>query len=592
MSKECPYVVHRNTAPPKFIPCQDHLEDLTQPRLTALPVIALVVPEDKIVALKIVHNAVNTAVTRDNLNPLALLDVLAGKLIRRRLGLEECDAEAARLEDANDMLNDIGCLATTLASRDVRLERGVGAVGLGGDVDGEVVSSIGTLLGAVGRAARSRHDAVGREAARSEQVGVDASVRILGGRVDISQTTVLGDDSTERVTLGGQLFREGKLLVRVEARVVGRGLLKDVEALVRDVGGGRRVENGGAAKTLALALGNGAKGLDGVFASLTSPLDIATFRDRTRVLEIELTGVLLIEISHQYLQGLVLLFIGVHLGQHALREAHNFGLGLRAFDLLGARAGRRGQGGVRARDIEVPVLAVHFANHVGTAALESLVQEADFVAPATVGTLLRFRVQEVLPAVEDAVGRGSSCEASARGWFYVRETSIDGSNLQEASETPEEGSGTAGLQHDLVREDEHARLREKVGIDVLRLNDRQNLAVDKVQHLLPDLSRHLLETKRTGLTGQVGSRGAEPYFQKLLRAFEGIGGIEVDSSFLVDSQVWRANVRGRRRGVVLRDFSSDHLLAMWRRCARSMRGLGVCVERGACALRFVRLVAN
>jgi hypothetical protein len=57
------------------------------------------------------------------------------------------------------------------------------------------------------------------------------------------------------------------------------------------------------------------------------------------------------------------------------------------------------------------VLAVHLANHVGTAAYETLVQEANLVAPAAVGTMLLVGEKEVLPAVKDAVWRGSNCEA-------------------------------------------------------------------------------------------------------------------------------------------------------------------------------------
>lgn len=47
---------------------------------------------------------------------------------------------------------------------------------------------------------------------------------------------------------------------------------------------------------------------------------------------------------------------------------------------------------------------------------------------------------------------------------------------------------------------------------MFRLDDRKDLAIDKIEHLLPDLSGDLLEAKWTGLTGQVGGGGAEPYF--------------------------------------------------------------------------------
>jgi hypothetical protein len=45
--------------------------------------------------------------------------------------------------------------------------------------------------------------------------------------------------------------------------------------------------------------------------------------------------------------------------------------------------------------------------------------------------------------------------------------------------------------------------------------------------------------------------------------FEGVGGVEVDGSLFVDGQERSSNVRRRRRSVVLGDFSSDHLLAVW-----------------------------
>jgi hypothetical protein len=45
--------------------------------------------------------------------------------------------------------------------------------------------------------------------------------------------------------------------------------------------------------------------------------------------------------------------------------------------------------------------------------------------------------------------------------------------------------------------------------------------------------------------------------------FEGVGGVEVDGSLLVDCQMRCSNMRRRRRSVVLGNLSSDHLLALW-----------------------------
>lgn len=134
-----------------------------------------------------------------------------------------------------------------------------------------------------------------------------------------------------------------------------------------------------------------------------------------------------------------------------------------------------------------------------------------------------------------------------------------------------------------MREDEHAGFGQEVGVDMLRFNDGQDFAVHQIEHLFPGVGGNFLETQRASLTRKVSSGRTEPYFEELLRTcicqsatdntcfvnsltFEGVGGVEVDGSFLIDGQVGSSNVRRGRRSVLLGDLSSDHLLVVlaWR----------------------------
>ena len=157
------------------------------------------------------------------------------------------------------------------------------------------------------------------------------------------------------------------------------------------------------------------------------------------------------------------------------------------------------------------MLAVHLANHVGTAAAELVVQEADFVAPAAVRSTLLVGVQEVLAAVEDAVRRSSGGNALDQVGLLVREASLKGSDFEHARQTAEERGGATSLEDQLVREDKHTRLGEQVGVDIAGLNDRQNLAVDQVQHLLPGILGDSLQAQRGGRRRQRLLGWAEPY---------------------------------------------------------------------------------
>jgi hypothetical protein len=74
--------------------------------------------------------------------------------------------------------------------------------------------------------------------------------------------------------------------------------------------------------------------------------------------------------------------------------------------------------------------------------------------------------------------------------------------------------------------------------------------------------------------------------------FEGVGGVEVDGSLLVDCQMRCSNMRRRRRSVVLGNLSSDHLLALWAKRAllfeevRFAGCVGASVRRCSCSGRL------
>ena len=67
-------------------------------------------------------------------------------------------------------------------------------------------------------------------------------------------------------------------------------------------------------------------------------------------------------------------------------------------------------------------------------------------------------------------------------------------------------------------EDEHARLGEKIGIDVGGFDNGQNLAVDQIKHGLPDLGGDGFEPVRLRTVVQFIWRWTKPYFEQLLRA--------------------------------------------------------------------------
>lgn len=129
----------------QFIGVTDHRWSLclqhvfAQSRSATLPVQTLKVSEDQLVALEVVDNAIDTSVAGDVVHVLVLLDSCSAVTVFVGLSFEDGDAEATGLEDVDNLHDDVVSLTPGLASRDVGLEGCVGALGLGGDVDGEVV---------------------------------------------------------------------------------------------------------------------------------------------------------------------------------------------------------------------------------------------------------------------------------------------------------------------------------------------------------------------------------------------------------------------------------------------------------------------
>ena len=107
--------------------------------------------------------------------------------------------------------------------------------------------------------------------------------------------------------------------------------------------------------------------------------------------------------------------------------------------------------------------------------------------------------------------RRCSWDALNQVGLLVREAGLERSKLEHAWEAAKQSGSAASLEDKLVREDEHARLGEQVGIHVAGLNDREHLAVDQIQHLLPGILGHGLEAKRRGRRRQRLLRGREPY---------------------------------------------------------------------------------
>jgi hypothetical protein len=180
---------------------------LSNSRCPPFPAIAFVVTEHKIITVQVMDDAVDTTVAFDVLHLVATAESLAlsvrdimlpirfVELIQRGLSLEQGDAETTRLEDFNDLLDDVGGGLAILRVRHVGLKGCVRTLRLRCDMHSEVVGR--------GVATRSRHNAVGREATWSEEIRIDASIRELALGVHVGQAARLRDDSAQGMALGG-----------------------------------------------------------------------------------------------------------------------------------------------------------------------------------------------------------------------------------------------------------------------------------------------------------------------------------------------------------------------------------------------------
>ncbi len=124
--------------------------DLSDTRLTVTnPALALIESEDQVVVLKIMHDAVDAAVSWDALQSLRGLQAAVAPSIEPKrvntlaLGLEEGDSETPGLEDADHMLDDVDRLTHLLVARAVGLKGRKGVAWLGRDMDREVGGSDG-----------------------------------------------------------------------------------------------------------------------------------------------------------------------------------------------------------------------------------------------------------------------------------------------------------------------------------------------------------------------------------------------------------------------------------------------------------------
>ena len=184
------------------------------------------------------------------------------------------------------------------------------------------------------------------------------------------------------------------------------------------------------------------------------------------MVEVEPLRVLLVEIGHEDFQGLVLLVAGTG---HRSNIGDVENLGLRLLEVrvrLQLRASRRREQSVWLSQVQVPVVTVHLANHVGATVEKQLVHGANFIPPATVRAALTVRKEEVLAAVEHTVR--SSSNAQTTRWSGLRESTKNRCNFKDARQTRQQSGGATGLQDQFVRPDEHAGLRQKVGVHVIR----------------------------------------------------------------------------------------------------------------------------
>jgi hypothetical protein len=116
--------------------------------------------------------------------------------------------------------------------------------------------------------------------------------------------------------------------------------------------------------------------------------------------------------------------------------------------------------------------------------------------------------QEVLSTVENSIRSSDCLDSIQRATTIGRETSILSCTSQHIAKAKEECSGATSLEDKLVWEDKHARFGQKVGIDMLRLNHREDLAVNLVEHQLPSFRGYCLQAILLGAGREsIGCRG-------------------------------------------------------------------------------------
>ncbi|KAJ8561981.1 hypothetical protein ON010_g7696 [Phytophthora cinnamomi] len=191
-----------------------------------------------------------------------------------------------------------------------------------------------------------------------------------------------------------------------------------------------------------------------------------------------------------------------HAGVHVLHEHVQralVGAGLLLGEVVRERAGLLVDIGVPG--VDVPVVVVQRAQHVGRAVREVGAKERHLGLEARVRVLLLLRERVVLARVVDPL----DLEAEP-----LREGLDEGQALEQRR-------GAARLEHDLVRVDEHGALGQHVGVDVLVAGARQDLALAGLEHLVQVGARHLAQAAR------VAHAELEVDLEVLLGALERVG---------------------------------------------------------------------
>lgn len=443
-------------------------------------------------------NAIDALVARDGVGKALarkatdLIRAGAVRVVAAALCLKQGDAETARLENVDNVLDNVGSGTALLSSGNVGLERGKGKAILGRHMNSKVVRSLVlAILVIFSIAGRRRDHTVGREATGAKEIGVDAGFGVDRGGIHIGQAAVVGNDGAQSMALGGEgLVHLGSLDVSVvQVRVA--AVAKHI-----DLFDGLRCSLGGKGAACLVLRSHFIAG------------------DRTRVRQEELFGILRVEVGHEDFERLVDIFIPARFGETVgaiLDHGHVVGLGL-------GRDGRSellvGRG-----EVQVPVVTVHLAHHVGASVAKHVVEIFDLLLPAAVGSALLVGEQKVLPAVKDSVGRGGGANVVHGAGIAKGESSVGSRNMEESLEAEQEGRGAAGLENELVGKDKHARLGQEVGVDGVGLEDGEDLAVDHVEHGLPRLLVDGLEAEGRGIDGKGVGAGSKPHLKKLLGSY-------------------------------------------------------------------------